>query len=100
MKLITLTEANQLEEMIQSDGWHVYKMLTDGILKEIEESILSRSVDKKTKDDLFSQYYHLQDFMKIPSTAIHELARSMGKEEAKARGFDPYHTVSTITKDQ
>jgi len=24
----------------------------------------------------------------------------MGKEEAKARGFDPYHTVSTITKDQ
>jgi len=98
MKLLTLTEANQLEEMLKSEGWKVYQTIVNDILKNIEREVLARTNSIEKKDDMLKEYYHLQDCMKLPVEAIQTLVIHEKNMETPKKEFDPYYTLKNITK--
>lgn len=100
MKLLTLTEANHIEEMLKSDGWKVYQSIVDDLLKEIEREVLARSNTIEKKEEMLNEYYHLQDAMKIPLEAIRTLVVHEKNMETPKKEFDPYHTIKSITKEE
>lgn len=100
MKLLTLTEANQLEDMLKSEGWKVYQAIVDDVLKNIEREVLARVNSIEKKDDMLKEYYHLQDCMKLPVEAIQTLVVHEKNMDTPKKEFDPYHTIKSITKEE
>lgn len=90
MKVIDLTKANLLNELIESDGWKVLQEVVEGILSDMEKKILQRDIPNDTRNDMVVDYYRLKDFMKIPATQINRLSVHEKIKEIKRKNYDPY----------
>ncbi len=95
MKIIDLTKANLLNELIESEGWKVLQEVVDGILSDMEKKILQRNVANEARNDMVLDYYRLKDFMKIPATQINSLYAHEKIKDIKRKNYDPYPTETT-----
>lgn len=99
MKLLTITEANVLQEMLEGEGWKIFRSIVDDLSKNIEREIRERSNPIEKKAEMFKELYHLEDFMKLPYESIQLLIVTEKNKDIETKVFDPYHTIKSITKD-